>query len=139
MVKFTNPEKAIHLLLDAAGLTELAQRGPVKIAVASDGDNSFHNQTQISIGVKIVDTRGVHYKTKKPIYVAALDDDTDDDNSHYQVVRSSEMRAIFIMADACDKTQVTQQFLVSLHLHGRFVSEWYASNSSWTPFAPGDN
>jgi hypothetical protein len=106
MVKFTNPEKAIHLLLDAAGLTELAQRGPVKIAVASDGDNSFHNQTQISIGVKIVDTRGVHYKTKKPIYVAALDDDTDDDNSHYQVVRSSEMRAIFIMADACDKTQI---------------------------------
>ena len=116
-IYYVNPETAIHLLLDAAGLTELAQRGPVKIAVTSDGANSFHNRTQISIGVKIVDTRGVHCKTKKPIFVAALDDDTDDDNGHYQRIQSSEMCAILVMADARDILQMYQEIFSEFYTY----------------------
>ena len=116
-VYYVNSEKAIRLLLEAAGLTEFAKQGPVNIAVTSDGANSFHNRTQISIGVKIIDTRGVHCKTKKPIFVRALEDDADDGHDYYQEVQSSEMCAILIMADACDKSQMYSEFFNEFYVY----------------------
>ena len=105
-IYYVNPEMAIRMLLEAAGLTEIAMQGPVSIAVTSDGANTFHSRTQISIGVKIVDTRGHHCKTKMPIFVRSLEDDAEDVSGYYQGVQSSEMCTICIMADARDKSKM---------------------------------
>ncbi len=110
-----NAERAIRLLIEAAGLTNLAQQGPISIAVTSDGANTFHNRTQISIGIKIVDTRGHHCKTKIPIFVRSLEDDAEDDGGYYQGIQSSEMCTILIMADARDKS----------HMYAEVFSDFY--------------
>ncbi len=105
-IYFVDPERAIRLLLEAASLTEFAQQGPVHLADTSDGANSFHNRTQISIGIKIVDTRGHHCKMKMPIFVRSLEDDLEDEGGYYQGVQSSKMCTICIMADARDKSKM---------------------------------
>jgi hypothetical protein len=46
--------------------------------VTPDGANTFHSRTQISIGIKITDTRALHCKTKAPVFVPVLDDDVGD-------------------------------------------------------------
>jgi hypothetical protein len=53
-IYYVDPERAIRLLLEAAGLTEFAQQGPVHLAVTSNGANNFHNRMQISIRIKTV-------------------------------------------------------------------------------------
>jgi len=51
-IYFLDPESVmIRLLLKASGLDEIAQHEAVKLAVTSDCMNTFHNRTQISIGV----------------------------------------------------------------------------------------
>jgi len=52
-IYYLDPERVIRLLLKASGLDEIAQHEAVKLAVTSDGANTFHNRTQISIGVKL--------------------------------------------------------------------------------------
>jgi hypothetical protein len=101
-----DPERVIRLLLEAAGLTEIAQREAVHIAVTSDGANTFHNWTQISIGIKIVDPRCHHCKTKMPLFVRSLENDIANDVGYFQGVQSSDMCTICIMADARDKSKM---------------------------------
>ncbi len=79
-------ERVIQLLLEAAGLAEIAQREAVHIAITSDGAYTFHNRTKISIGIKIVDTRGHHCKTKVPIFVRNEENDPEDDSGFFQGV-----------------------------------------------------
>lgn len=105
-IYYINPKKAIRLLLEASGLTKYAQEGPVHIAVTSDGANTFHNRTQISIGIKIVDTRGHHCKTKMPLFVSEVGNDVEDEGGSFKGVQSSEMCTICVMADARDKAKM---------------------------------
>jgi hypothetical protein len=73
-----DPELVIRLLLEAAGLSEIAQNESVHLAVMSDGASSFHNFTQISIGLKVVDIQAHHCKTKKPLFARSLEQDDED-------------------------------------------------------------
>jgi hypothetical protein len=119
-----DPERVIQLLLKAAGLTEIAQREPVHIAVTSDGANGFHNRTQISIGIKIVDTRGHHCKTKLPIFVRNEENDPEDISGFFQGVQSSEMCTSCIMADAPDKSKMYSELFSDFYKY----TEGFQSN-----------
>jgi hypothetical protein len=105
----------IQLLLEAAGLAEIAQREAVHIAITSDGAYTFHNRTKISIGIKIVDTRGHHCKTKVPIFVRNEENDPEDDSGFFQGVYSSEMCTICIMADARDKSKMYSELFLDFY------------------------
>ncbi len=118
-------------MLEAAGLTEIAQREAVQIAVTSDGANTFHNWTQISIGIKIVDPRGQHCKTKMPLFVRSLENDIANDVGYFQGVQSSDMCTICIMADAQDKSKMHSElfsdfykYMDSLQVSGIAESEY---------------
>ena len=61
---------------------------------------------QISIGIKITDSRALHCKTKAPVFVSFLDNYVGDQTGYFKGIQSSEMCSICIMADARDKSQM---------------------------------
>ena len=113
-VYYVNKENAICLMLDAAGLTEVARNGPVSIAITSDGANSFRNHTQISLGLKVIDKCGHHCKTKMPLF-AAFNEDEDDSSGMFENIQSREMCTILVMADAKDKSVMYPELFAKLY------------------------
>jgi len=101
-----DPEPVIRLLLEAAGLSEIVQNELVHLAVTSDGANSFHNHTQISIGLKVVDIQAHHCKTKKPLFARSLEQGDENNRGIFQGVQSSEMCTTCIMTDARNKSSM---------------------------------
>jgi len=128
-VYYANAEAAIRLMLDAAGLTKYAEAGPVQLAITSDGANSFRNRMQISIGVKVVDPRGHHCKTKQPLFV----DELDDEPAHYRGVQSSEMCTILIMADARDKSKMYDELFGEFY---KYTAELEKNGMPASQFGP---
>jgi hypothetical protein len=116
---YVNPEKAIRLMLDASGLIKYATQGTVHLAITSDGANSFRNRTQISIRVKVVDTRAHHMKTKQAVFV----DETDDEPAHFTSVQSCEMCTILIMADARDKSNMYSELFGEFFVYTKSLKE----------------
>jgi hypothetical protein len=115
----------------------------VKLAVTPDGANTFHSRTQISIGIKITDTRALHCKTKAPVFVPVLDDDVGDGTGYFKGVQSSEMCMICIMADAKDKSamyaevfSLLYQYTDALQTQGMAASEHGLPYIQWTFLIP---
>jgi hypothetical protein len=135
-IYFLDPERVIRLLLEAAGLSEIAQRESVHIAVTSDGANSFHNRTQISIGIKIVDTRAHHCKTKVPLFVRSLEDDVEDDPGYFRGVQSSEMCTVCIMADARDKSKMYAEVFKDFYKYTESLRKDGMPASEFGPYLP---
>ena len=84
----------------------------------------------ISIGIKNVDPRGHHCKTKMPLFVRSLENDIANDVGYFQGVQSSDMCTICIMADARDKSKMYSElfsdfykYMDSLQVSGIAESE----------------
>jgi len=135
-IYFLDPERVIRLLLEASGLSEIAQRESVHIAVTSDGANSFHNRTQISIGIKIVDMRAHHCKTKVPLFVRSLEDDAEDDPGYFQGIQSSEMCTVCIMADARDKSKMYAEVFQDFYKYTESLRKDGMPASEFGPYLP---
>jgi len=128
-VFYINFEKAILLMLDASGLSEYAKSGPVHLAVTSDGANSFCNRTQISIGIKVCDSRAHHMKTKTPVLV-----EDDEQPVHYIGVQSSEICTILIMRDARDKANIYEELFGDFYRYTKSLEEHGMPASEHGPF-----
>jgi hypothetical protein len=61
---------------------------------------------QISIGIKITDSRALHCKTKAPVFVPSLQNDVGHQTGYFKGIQSSEVFSICIMADARDNSQM---------------------------------
>jgi len=60
----------------------------------------------------------MHCKTKKPIFVAALEyDDAADSQDCYQGVQSSKMCAILIMGDAREKSKMYSEIFSAFYTY----------------------
>jgi hypothetical protein len=101
-VFYHNFEKALHLLLKACHLDELASKSSVKIGLTVDGADLFKGRTHISTGLKVTDGCGIHPVTKQPLPVQNVDDD----HVEYVKVQSSEVCCIMIIADATDSKEL---------------------------------
>jgi hypothetical protein len=116
---YVDAERVIRLLLKATGLDVIAQNEPVRLPVTSDAASTFHNRTQISIGIKVTDSLALHCKTKAPDFVPALEYDAGDQTGYFKGIQSSEMCSMCIMADARDKSQ----------MYAEVFSEFYKNNA----------
>ncbi len=112
-VYFINFEKALRFLLKACHLHDLATKEPVKISLAIDGADLFHDRTHVSAGVKITDERGYHPVTKQPLFVR------DDDGEEKIVkIQSSEMCCFLIIADARDNKSLYEDVFKEFYQWG---------------------
>jgi hypothetical protein len=112
-VYFINYEKALRFLLKACQLHDLAAKEPVKISLAIDGADLFHDRSHVSAGLKITDERGVHPVTKQPLFVH------DDDGEEKIVkIQSSEMCCFLIIADARDNKALYEDIFKEFYRWG---------------------
>jgi hypothetical protein len=113
-----NFEKALHYLLKACQLDDLATKESVKISLSIDGADLFKDRTHVSAGVKITDTRGVHPVTKQPLY--CIDDETKEEK--IVKIQSSEMCCILVIADARDKKELYEEVFKEFYEWGNRIS-----------------
>jgi len=100
-----NFDKALRHLLKATQLHDIATRDSIKISLSIDGADLFKDQTHVSAGIKITDTRGVYPITKQPLFV--IDEDTEEER--IIKIQSSEMCCILVIADARDKKELYEE------------------------------
>jgi len=116
-VFFLNFEKALRYLLKACQLDELATRDRIKISLSIDGADLFKDQTHVSAGIKIMDTRGVHPVTKQPLFM--VDNDTNEEK--IVKIQSSEMCCILVIADARDKKEMYEEVFKEFYDWGHSI------------------
>jgi hypothetical protein len=72
-VFYLNFENALHYLLKACELDQLATTENIKLSLSIVGADLFKDWTHVSAGIKITDTQGVHPVTKQPLFSVDAD------------------------------------------------------------------
>jgi hypothetical protein len=113
-VFYLNFEKALHLLLKACNLHELATTTSAKIALSVDGADLFKGCTHVSTGVKITDEQAVHPVMKQPLAVCNVDSEC----IEYIKLQSSDVCCIMMIADAVDSKQLYEDVIKDFYEWG---------------------